>query len=81
MSDDIYRPPPQPFYAETANKKRRRPVITNYRKEYFERKRRELAEELAKPIEQRVGKLKSMANGDFTPEELAEIVRKVGKKK
>jgi hypothetical protein len=75
MSDDLLRPPPVPFYAEKP-KRKRRGVIVNQRKEYWDRKRKELEEELAKPVEKRVGKLRTLQSGDFTKEELVELTRR-----
>lgn len=73
MSDDLDRPPLKPFYDPGPAKRKRRTAITNMRQEYYERKKRELAEQLAKPVRERIGGLRTMRSGDFSEEELRAI--------
>lgn len=79
MSDDLLHPPMQPFYDERP-RKRRRANIQNQRPEYYERKRRELAEQIAKPVGERVGHLRTWKSGDFTEEEVAALKQKYERK-
>lgn len=76
MSDDVYRPPPHPFYEERGRGKRRKPVIVNRRPEYYERLRKMLADELERPVSERTGKLRTLKSGDLSQAEVDEIKRR-----
>lgn len=78
MSDDFHNldaPPKDPFYAP--KKKRRKKIkLKNQRPEYYARLRKQLADELAKPVKDRLGKLKTLKSGDFTEAEIKEIKKR-----
>lgn len=82
FEDNTGAPPERPFYVERKVKKKKPSNIASpMRKEYYARKRRELEEELSKPVKERIGKLRSLKAGDFSAEEVRALVAKYGKRK
>jgi hypothetical protein len=70
-------PPQNPFYKAFSGRKRR-PFINDIRNEEYRAKKRALyAEQVAKPVKQRIGGLKTRA--DFTAKEWAEFERLYGR--
>ncbi len=80
MEDNFDQPPREPFYAKKPEKRRKPIRFKTQRPEYYERLRKALADELAKPVEGRIGKLKTMKSGDFTPLELLKLKRRLNLK-
>lgn len=83
MKDVYQRMTEQPASEERAprafyERPKKRIVLSKrrLREEARRRKEQELADELAKPPEQRVGKLRSLKSGDFSEEEMAELRRR-----